>query len=110
LVPPDVVAEVGFSAWISPYAALSGLASQADAALLVSAYYVPYTATRAGGYLIDRVFKSVQLFRISFVGSLVSLAVVGLAGATRSTTLLWLGTGAFGKIVAIPLRCMRVFC
>ena len=35
--------EVAFSAWISPFATLVGLEDQASAALLTTAYYVPYT-------------------------------------------------------------------
>eukprot|EP01044_Picomonas_judraskeda_P019271 COSAG03_NODE_4027_length_1714_cov_1.825387_1_plen_445_part_00 len=40
--------EIGFSAWISPYATLLGLVEdESKAALLTTCYYVPFTLTRA---------------------------------------------------------------
>lgn len=41
-----VASEIDFTAWISTYATLEGLASEADAAMLTSTYYGTFTVTR----------------------------------------------------------------
>lgn len=47
-----VASESGFSSWVSPYATLSGLASEADAALLTSTYVISAQFSRISNKII----------------------------------------------------------
>ena len=57
---------------------------------------IPFTITRAAGFFLSRHFSAMQLFRAGFVGASCSLVLVGLAGPTNSSILLWGGTALFG--------------
>ena len=93
--------EIGFSAWISPFATLLELVEdESTAALLTTCYYIPFTITRTSGLFLARQFNSVQLFRAGFTGALLSLIIVGLSGSVGSPMMLWGGTA-----VRTPLCC-----
>ena len=93
--------EIGFSAWISPFATLLELVEdESTAALLTTCFYIPFTITRTSGLFLARQFNSVQLFRAGFTGALLSLIIVGLSGSVGSPMMLWGGTA-----VRTPLCC-----
>ena len=101
-------AEIGFTAWVSPYATILNLAvdceegetplacggrQESEAALLTTCYYVPFTITRTSGFILSRHFSSIELFRAGYVGSILSLVLIGFA---NTPTTLWTGTALFG--------------
>ena len=101
-------AEIGFTAWVSPYATILSIAvdcedgetpthcaerQESEAALLTTCYYVPFTITRTSGFILSRHFSSIQLFRVGYVGSMLSLVLIGFA---NTPTTLWTGTALFG--------------
>lgn len=96
-----VASEIGFSAWISPYASLQGLATDADAAMLASTYYGTFTVTRllAAAPLPMRL-SSRKILWSALAGSIISLCVMLLLLAplpiSVQSHVLWFGTGAFG--------------
>lgn len=96
-----VATEIGFSAWVSPYATLRGLASEADAAMLTSTYYGAFTVTRLlSAAPFARRFSSRKILWSALVGSFVSLCVLLLTlaplPAPAGVVVLWVGSSAFG--------------
>ena len=101
-------AEIGFTAWVSPYATILNLAvdcevdetaehcaerQESEAALLTTCYYIPFTITRTCGFILSRHFTSIELFRAGYCGAMLSLILIGFA---NTPTALWIGTASFG--------------
>ena len=75
-----VAAEIGLANWLPPFATLFGLASEADAALLTTAFYATFTCTRLlAAFTISRQFSSVAILSACFVGSAGSIGLIWLA-------------------------------
>ena len=94
-----VAAEIGLANWLPPFATLFGLASEADAALLTTAFYATFTCTRLlAAFTISRRFSSVAILSACFVGSVGSIGLIWLAVSTISDSkwLLWIATGLTG--------------
>lgn len=87
-----------FSAWISPYASLSGLASEADAALLTTVYYGTFTVTRTLAAPLSAFLSSRKTLWYSMLGSILSLVfmLLLLVFKKKAVPVLWIGAGLFG--------------
>ena len=87
-----------FSAWISPYASLAGLASEADAALLTTVYYGTFTVTRTIAAPLSAFLSSRKTLWYSMLGSILSLVcmLLLLVFKKKAVPVLWIGAGLFG--------------
>ena len=87
-----------FSAWVSPYATLVGLASEADAALLTTVYYGTFTVTRVLAAPLSAVLSSRNTLWFSMAGSMFSLLLMLLLlpFGEKAVSVLWIGAALFG--------------
>ena len=96
-----VASEIGYSAWIAPFATLQGLASEADAALLTTVYYSAFAATRVLSAPLSRVVSSRRMLWVSLLASMLAmlfnmLVNVDAVGKATKVSVLWAGAAAFG--------------
>lgn len=97
-----VASEIGFTAWISPYATLQGFASEANAAMLTSIYYGAFTTTRllSAAPPLARRISARWLLWSALAGSLASLCLMLLLLVPLPSSLhvgiLWFGSSALG--------------
>jgi MFS family permease len=87
-----VAAEVGIANWISPFATLRGLASDADAALLATVYYSAFAAARLLAAPLSRRVPSAVILGGALGGALASTSLLLYAGGVGGV-----GGGAEGQ-------------
>ena len=93
-----VGAEAGFANWLYTYAITLKLADTIQAAYLTSAFWAFFTAGRLLAVWIASRARPRTILYVDFVGSLVSVALIGLMG--KSVPMLWLGSIGLGLSLA----------
>ena len=93
-----VGAEVGYGGWVFTYATSLGLANQATAAYLTSAFWGLFTLGRLLAIPISARFRPRTILLVDLVVSLLSLAAILLW--SESAIVLWVGTCGVGLAMA----------
>jgi fucose permease len=98
-----VASEIGVANWVSPFASLLGLASEADAALLATAFYACFALTRLLAAPLSRRVPSSAILWGGLLGALASAGLLyysGQGGGQQQpqpgTGSLWASVGALG--------------
>ena len=99
--------EVGFGGWIAAYGLKSGLTTAVTGAVLTSAYWGAFTASRLASVPLAARWKPSTLLILDFFGGVISLAVILLW--PTSQVALWVGALGLGWSLASVFPTMLTF-